>query len=498
MNFAALFYGEEGARLDQAFQLAFIENESPLSILLKGDSGIGKSYIVHQLAKKYNVTVYTAMLGDLAANYRGQLNHGLKRILWKAKAPNSLILMEDIDSFFPGHGEIDNGVLIKMLQTWLQTIHHQVGFIATTRHPERISTHAFHLFKDEIQLDIPIPEERYKIMQHIIKQSHFSMIGDDKLIRQLSNQAHAFVAADLAHWCRLAEEDAIKNKQQKVGQDNFERTLKHVKLTSSGGINMAEKPDPVRWNDIGGLKEAKAALEESAIWIYQHADAYQRLGISPSKGILLYGPPGTGKTLLAKAVATESSANFLPVHIPDLIKGEVGESEKAVSTIFKTAIRCSPCVIFLDELEAIFSSRESTGDVGRKLISQFLIEMDHLDKLVDQQVILLGATNHPEMIDRSILRPGRLDRLVYVGPPDREERLAILKVLKQKTRLNSDIQLDLIADQTEGYTGADLKAVIRKAGLLALKQNLTEIQQKNIEQALTFVTPSVNCDIVME
>ncbi|KAI9483756.1 MAG: P-loop containing nucleoside triphosphate hydrolase protein [Benjaminiella poitrasii] len=491
MNFASLFYGEEGARLDQAFHLTFDKHEPALSILLKGNSGTGKSYIIRQLAKKYNVTVHVATLGDLAANYGGQLSHGLKRILWKAAAPRSLVLMEDIDGFFCRHGEQDNAMLIQMLQMWLKKTKCQVGFVATTRHAERISNPVFRLFEDEIQLDIPTPTERYHIMQHIIEQSSFTMTANNDLIRQLSNQAHAFVAADLAHWCRSAEEDAIKNKQERVEQDNFERTLEQVKLTSSGGINMAEKPDPVRWSDIGGLKEAKVALEETAIWVYQYADAYRRLGISPSKGILLFGPPGTGKTLLAKAIATESSANFLPVSIPDLIKGEVGESEKAVSNIFKTAIRCSPCVIFLDELEAIFSSRESTGDVGRKLISQFLIEMDHLDGLIDQQVILLGATNHPEMIDRSILRPGRLDRLVYVGPPDRDERLAILEVLKQKTRLDQDVRLDLIADKAEGYTGADLKAVIRKAGLLALKQNLMEIQQGHIEQALTFVSPSV-------
>ncbi|KAI8646724.1 P-loop containing nucleoside triphosphate hydrolase protein, partial [Parasitella parasitica] len=191
-------------------------------------------------------------------------------------------------------------------------------------------------------------------------------------------------------------------------------------------------------------------------------DAYKRLGIRPSKGVLLFGPPGTGKTLLAKAVATESSANFLPVSIPDLVKGEVGESEKAVSRIFQTAIRCSPCVIFLDELEAIFSSRESSGDVGRKLISQFLIEIDHLDK-IDQSVILLGATNHPQSIDSSILRPGRLDRLVYVGAPNMEERFQILQVLAQKTKLDAHVDLQAIASKTEGYTGADLQAVIRKA-----------------------------------
>lgn len=154
--------------------------------------------------------------------------------------------------------------------------------------------------------------------------------------------------------------------------DNFLSAFDQVRVSGLQNVSMAEKPDPVRWNDIGGLHDAKKALEESAVWVYKHADAYKRLGIRPSKGVLLFGPPGTGKTLLAKAVATESSANFLPVSIPDLIKGEVGESEKAVSRIFQTAIRCSPCVIFLDELEAIFSSRDTSGDVGRKVGIHYL------------------------------------------------------------------------------------------------------------------------------
>lgn len=276
--------------------------------------------------------------------------------------------------------------------------------------------------------------------------------------------------------------------EKKVTVEFFESTMQRVKVAGLETI-MAEKPEPVYWTDIGGLTTAKHLLEESAVWIYKHAEAYERLGIRPSKGLLLHGPPGTGKTLLAKAVATESSANFLAISIPDLIKGEVGESEKAVSRIFQTSIRCSPCVVFLDELEAIFSSRDASGDVGKKLISQFLIEMDHLDKS-NASVIILGATNYPEAIDDSILRPGRLDRLIYIGPPDVDEREQILQVLKQSTKLDPSVDLKRIAQLSEGYTGADLKAVIRKAGLLALKSQATFITQEHIECALDSISPS--------
>lgn len=255
----------------------------------------------------------------------------------------------------------------------------------------------------------------------------------------------------------------------------------------------AEKPEPVRWTDIGGLEEAKRALEESTVWVYRHADAYKRLGVTPPKGVLLHGPPGTGKTMLAKAVATESSANFMAISIPDLIKSHVGESEKAVVSIFNTARRCSPCVVFFDELEAIFSSRETASDTGKKLISQFLLETDK----AEPGVILLGATNHPEAIDPSILRPGRLDRLVYVGPPGEAERHAILDILGRKTKLGA-VDLGSVAAKTAGCTGADLKAILRKAGLLALKRvDLTMklpslvIEQQDLDAAMHEVMPSL-------
>ncbi|KAI9030826.1 P-loop containing nucleoside triphosphate hydrolase protein [Phycomyces nitens] len=319
---------------------------------------------------------------------------------------------------------------------------------------------------------------------------------DNVSLEDLAAQAHAFVAADLAHWCRLAEAAAIETGCQQVSMIHFETTLSSIRLSHLGAFT-AEKPDSVRWSDIGGLVQAKQALEESAVWVYKHADAYRRLAISPSKGVLMHGPPGTGKTLLAKAVATESAANFLPVKSADLIKGHVGESEKAVAKIFQIARRCSPCVIFLDELETLFGKRETSGDVGKKLITQFLIEIDHLDTL-QHTVLVLGATNHPESIDDSLLRPGRLDRMVYVGTPNCEERLEILKVLQRKTPCVG-VDLATIATKTEHFTGADLKALFRKAGLLALKRRTLDptssglqVIQQDLENALFHVEPSRN------
>ncbi|KAI9265619.1 P-loop containing nucleoside triphosphate hydrolase protein [Sporodiniella umbellata] len=477
---------------DQAFELTFQQEELPCNILLKGDSGIGKTYAVNYIANHYNVTVYRAVLGELAANYQGFISRGLKRLFWKAKdsKENSLILIEDID-YFLGR-TLESHELLPLFSEILNK--RQTLVVATTQRPDQILESVRSMFDQEIQFEIPTPQERIPIMHHIYSRFANQELSADT-INILSSRAHGFTAADMTLWFRKAEQEAIESNSRKskpiypnsntffcvaMSPQHFESALQNVRV--SGLDLVAERPEAVYWDQIGGLKEAKRMLEESAIWIYKHADAYRRLGIRPSKGLLLYGPPGTGKTLLAKAVATESSANFLAVGIPDLIKGEVGESEKAVSRIFRTAIRCSPCVIFLDELEAIFASRESSGDVGKKLISQFLMEMDGLDK-ANAGVIVLGATNHPEAMDEAILRPGRLDRRVYIGPPSIEERLEILQVLGEKTRLDPAVDLERIAELTEGCTGAGLKAIIRKAGLTALKKRSSTIQQEDIENA---------------
>ncbi|CDH50574.1 aaa family cdc48 subfamily [Lichtheimia corymbifera JMRC:FSU:9682] len=493
-------YGDEGARLAQLFDICFQSQDELCqvnAILLMGDSGIGKSTVLDMIAAQHGLKVSRAVMGEMSAQHEGQFAIALERLAWEIQdAPKGLLIIEDIDLLFPKKDtSIQEPGLLPALQRILRSFQNETHagraiVVATTRDPYAIQGTVRSLFEDEIVLQIPTPNERHALLQHLAQGLQ---LDKNVSLEALSAQAHAFVAADLARWCQLALEAAHADQSEIVCQHHFESTFDRIRVNA---LQMAEKPDPVRWSDIGGLQEAKQALEESAVWVYKHAAAYKRLGIRPSKGVLLYGPPGTGKTLLAKAVATESSANFMAVSIPDLIKGEVGESEKAVVSIFQTAIRCSPCVIFFDELEAIFSSRETSGDVGKKLISQFLIEIDHLDK-TDQSVILLGATNHPESIDTSILRPGRLDRMIHVGLPSKEERLNILHVLARGTRLDSQVDLDTIADCTESYSGADLKAVVRKAALIALKNSLriqqdspVYVEQQHLLEAIQVVGPS--------
>ncbi|CAG8581065.1 2450_t:CDS:2, partial [Scutellospora calospora] len=309
-------------------------------------------------------------------------------------------------------------------------------------------------------------------------------LDSDVEIKDINDKCHGFMAADVVSLCRMAAEHGDSRSIQQTGKpcelkisnDDFLYGLQKIRISGLQEKNSVQRIESVRWSDIGGLEEAK----ESVIWIYKHVDAFHHLGIKPSKGVLLYGPPGTGKTLLAKAVATESSAHFIPVSIPDLIKSEVGESEKAISNIFKIARRCSPCIIFLDELEAMFGSKDSSGSFGIKIISQLSLELDELDS-VSQGVVVLAATNNPRIIDPSLLRPGRIDKLVYIKPPSFHERISILQMQNTKTKFSKNVNFNEIAEKTENFTGADLKALVQRAALLRFKKCRASKHQLNLD-----------------
>ncbi|KAJ3154485.1 hypothetical protein HDU86_004614 [Geranomyces michiganensis] len=248
---------------------------------------------------------------------------------------------------------------------------------------------------------------------------------------------------------------------------DFEASYSEIQVAASQHNYDVTRMETVKWTDIGGHEAVKALLHESVVWFYQNGEAFQKLGISPGKGVLLYGPPGTGKTLLGKAVASESGANFLSISIADLIKGEVGESEKAIAHAFRTARRCSPCVVFIDELEALFSQHEQMGEVGKKLFSQLVLEIDALDWRA-AHVVLLCATNHPGSLDPSLLRAGRIDRHIAVRPPSKAERADILRAVTSHVQLHENVSLRDIALRTRGKTGADLRELVRRASLAAI------------------------------
>jgi len=252
----------------------------------------------------------------------------------------------------------------------------------------------------------------------------------------------------------------------------------------------------VHWDDIGGLENVKQELREVVEWPLKYPEVFQKMGIEPPKGILLYGPPGTGKTLLAKAVATESGANFIAIRGPEVLSKWVGESEKAVREVFRRAREVAPAVVFFDEIDSIAPVRGQSFDSGvtDRIVNQLLTEMDGIVPL--SNVVVLAATNRPDILDPALLRPGRFDRMIYVPPPDKEARKQILKIHTKKVPLANDVDLDRLAELTEGYTGADLAALVREAALLKLREKLEPgpVEWRHFEQALKKVRPSLTRD----
>ncbi|CAG8556161.1 13328_t:CDS:10, partial [Racocetra persica] len=446
-------------------------------------------FLTDQVSKmtQQNKHLFSLTIGDLAAEFPAEPEKGLRHYL--ALAYNnqpSVLLLENIELFFPING--DNPLLAYYFRELLDKCFKEkvaISIIGTSTNIDSISQVARSIFEDEIEFGTLTPMERLEILETCTKNLD---LASDVDIKNINDKCHGFVAADVVSLCRMAAEHSDAKSIQQTGEPcelkiynaDFLYGLQKIRISGLQEKNSVQKVESVKWSDIGGLEEVKSILEESVIWIYKHVDDFRNLGIKPSNGVLLYGPPGTGKTLLAKAVATESSANFIPVSIPDLIKGEVGESEKAIANIFKLARRCSPCIIFLDELEAMFGTKESSGSFSRKIISQLLLELDQLDS-VDQGVVVLSSTNNPRAIDPSLLRPGRIDRLVYIKPPSFSERISILQIQNVKMKFSKSVNLREIAEKTENFTGADLKALVQRAALLRLKKYKAGERQLNLD-----------------
>jgi transitional endoplasmic reticulum ATPase len=281
-----------------------------------------------------------------------------------------------------------------------------------------------------------------------------------------------------------------------VTKADFENALKVVEPSAMREV-LVEVPK-VRWKDVGGLERAKQELREAIEWPLKYRESFKRLGIEPPHGILLYGPPGTGKTLLARAVATESEANFIAVKGPELISKWVGESERGVREVFRKAKMASPTVVFFDEIDSLVPRRGSGfGDshVTERVLSQLLTEMDGLEKL--ENVVVIGATNRPDLVDPALLRPGRFDRLILVPAPDEAARLEILKIHTKNMPLGKDMDLKQLAKETEGYSGADLEALCREAAMLVLRKDMKgkEVKTQHFKEAMKTIKPSITPEL---
>ncbi|MBE8539142.1 CDC48 family AAA ATPase [Geoglobus acetivorans] len=323
----------------------------------------------------------------------------------------------------------------------------------------------------------------------------------DVMFDYLAEKTNGFVGADLAALAKEAAMHALRKRIEageidveaeeipaevleslKVTLEDFEEALKNIEPSAMREV-LVEVPN-IKWNDIGGLEKAKQELREAVEWPMKYPELFITAGIKPPRGILLYGPPGTGKTLLAKAVANESNANFISVKGPELLSKWVGESEKHVREMFRKARQVAPCVIFFDEIDSLAPRRGGTGDshVTERVVSQLLTELDGLEELKD--VVVIAATNRPDMIDPALLRPGRIERHIYIPPPDKEARKEIFRVHTRDMPLSDDVSFDKLAEMTEGYSGADIEAVCREAGLTAIREVVQKYSEEEIKEAV--------------
>jgi transitional endoplasmic reticulum ATPase len=364
-------------------------------------------------------------------------------------------------------------------------------------------------FDREIEIGVPDRNGRKEILQ--IHTRGMPLVEGFNL-DDLANKSHGYVGADLA---ALAREAAMKSlrrylpeidlekpipteilEKMKVTSDDFKEAFKEIEPSSLREV-LIEIPQ-VRWDDVGGLTEVKRALKEVVELPLKNPEAFKRMGIKPPRGILLYGPPGTGKTLLAKAVANESEANYISIKGPEILSKWVGESEKAVREIFKKAKQASPSIVFLDEIDAITPRRGMGSDshVTERLVNQLLTSIDGLESM--EGVVVLAATNRPDIVDSALLRAGRFDRLILIPAPDRDARLQILKIHTTDMPLDDSVNLDDLADRMEGYVGADIEGICREAAILALRENIDAeiVTMEHFEKALTKARPSVDEDTI--
>ncbi|OYT26992.1 MAG: AAA family ATPase [Thermofilum sp. ex4484_82] len=474
--------------------------DPPKGILLYGPPGCGKTLLAKAVANETEAYFIAINGPEIMSKFYGESD------------------IDEIDAIAPKReevtGEVEKRVVAQLLALMdgLEA-RGDVIVIGATNRPNALDPALRRpgRFDREIEIGVPDRQGRYEIL---LVHTRNMPLADNVELRKLAEITHGFVGADLAALCREAAMKALRRilpeidldkdeipseilERLEVRMEDFMNAFREITPTALREIEV-EVPN-VRWGDVGGLEGVKQELKEAVEWPLKYPNAFKRLGIDPPKGILLYGPPGCGKTLLAKAVATESEANFVSVKGPEIFSKWVGESERAIRELFRKARQVAPSVIFIDEIDAIAPMRGiGVGDsmVTERVVSQLLTEIDGLEKL--EGVMVIGATNRPDILDPALLRPGRFDRIVYVPPPDRKARYEILKIHTKNMPLAEDIDLEELADITEGFSGSDLEVLVREAGLLALREdiNAEKVYKRHFEQALKKIKPSITPEMI--
>ena len=481
--------------------------EAPKGVLLHGPPGTGKTLVAKAVAHETNANFYTLGGPEIMSKFYGESEERLREIFKKAEenAP-AIIFIDEIDSIAPKReevsGEVERRVVAQLLS--LMDGMSSRGKVVVIGATNRINAIDPALrrpgrFDREIEIGVPDKEGRLEILQI---HTRGMPLEKDVDLEVIANMSHGFVGADLQAVAKEAGIRALRKvlpeidlttenipsdilKKIVVTMDDFLSVIKEIEPSALREV-FVEIPD-VKWGDIGGLADVKQELQEAVEWPLKYQGLFLYSDATPPKGILLYGPPGTGKTLMAKAAAHEGEANFISIKGPELLSKWVGESEKGVREVFRKARQAAPCIVFFDEIDAIAPNRGGMGSdshVTERVISQLLTELDGLEVL--SNVIIIAATNRPDIIDAALLRPGRFDRLLYVAPPDKESRIQIFKIHTSKKPLADDVKIETLAAHTEGYTGADIAALASAAVMLALRGHIEKYKDpKKAESAKT-------------
>ncbi len=492
--------------------------DPPKGVLLYGPPGTGKTRLARAVANESAAEFFLINGPEIMGSAYGESEQRLRQVFESAqKASPSIVFIDEIDSIAPKRGQVSGEAekrLVAQLLTLMDGLEARanVVVIAATNRPEAIDEALRRPGRFDREIVVGVPDERGR--REILGIHTRGMpLGDKVDLDELASTTYGFVGADLAALAREAAIEAVRKIMPKlnlsegtippevldelaVTREDFFDALKRVQPSAMREV-MVEAPK-VRWEDVGGLDAAQMRLKEGVELPLKDPDAFRRLGIRPAKGFLLYGPPGTGKTLLAKAVAREAQANFIATKSSDLLSKWYGESEQQISRLFSRARQVAPCILFIDELDSLVPTRGSgmgEPQVTERVVNTILAEMDGLEEL--QSVVVIGATNRPNLIDPALLRPGRFDELIYVGLPDTGGRRRILAIQTTKMPLAGDVDLDLLARRTDRFTGADLEDLVRRAGLVALRSSLDvrEVTMVHFEEALTDSRASVTPDM---